>query len=129
MSTVAGSAEHWRLHRGTSHLCLLTLSVPAPTVLAPVIAKFGPHSRLVLQSGSTFASLSRSIVYQQLAGSAADAIFKRVLLRCEVRHAGNPAQPPAYKPGSRLNPVPVVAMILQKLAERVLTISPGPHAV
>ena len=63
---------------------LLTSAVPATTVLAPVIAKFGPHSRLVLQSGSTFASLSRSIVYQQLAGAAADAIFKRVLLRCEV---------------------------------------------
>jgi 3-methyladenine DNA glycosylase/8-oxoguanine DNA glycosylase len=53
-------------------------------VLAPIIAKFGPHKRLVLKSGSTFASLSRSIVYQQLAGSAADAIFKRVLLKCEV---------------------------------------------
>ena len=60
--------------------------VTACTVLAPIIEKFGPHKRLVLQSGSTFASLSRSIVYQQLAGSAADAIFKRVLLKCEVCH-------------------------------------------
>ena len=70
----------------------------SPAVLAPVIAKFGPHSRLVLQSGSTFASLSRSIVYQQLAGSAADAIFKRVLLRCEVRNVGKFRTPPPRKP-------------------------------
>ena len=65
-------------------------------MLAPIIARFGPHKRLVLKSGSTFASLSRSIVYQQLAGSAADAIFKRVLLRCEVRSR------PRLHPGIRL---------------------------
>ncbi len=88
--------------RQTPWCALLNDASVDPTVLAPIIAKFGPHSRLVLQSGSTFASLSRSIVYQQLAGSAADAIFKRVLLRCEVRHAGDAsdagtAQPPVFR--------------------------------
>lgn len=44
-------------------------------------------TRLLLKDGSCFASLARTIVFQQLAGSAADAIFKRVLLACKARDA------------------------------------------
>lgn len=49
-------------------------------VLAPLlIAQGGPPESLLPKEGSTFASLSKSICYQQLATKAAAKIFQRVL--------------------------------------------------
>jgi 3-methyladenine DNA glycosylase/8-oxoguanine DNA glycosylase len=43
-----------------------------------------PPLWLVAKKGSAFASLAKSVVFQQLAGSAAAAIYKRFLSVCQV---------------------------------------------
>lgn len=53
--------------------------------LAPLIAQHGPPERLLSKSSSCFVSLAKSILYQQLAGSAAAAIYSRFLAVCGVR--------------------------------------------
>ncbi|WIA09969.1 hypothetical protein OEZ85_010181 [Tetradesmus obliquus] len=52
--------------------------------LAPLIAQHGPPERLLSKSSSCFVSLAKSILYQQLAGSAAAAIYSRFLAVCGV---------------------------------------------
>lgn len=52
--------------------------------LAPLIEEFGPPERLLAKSTSCFRSLAKSILYQQLAGTAAAAIYSRFLAVCGV---------------------------------------------
>lgn len=53
--------------------------------MGPLIDEHGaPDSLLFKGSQNLFGSLARSIVYQQLATSAADKIFQRVLQACKV---------------------------------------------
>eukprot|EP00878_Enallax_costatus_P027481 GHUV01029598.1.p2 GENE.GHUV01029598.1~~GHUV01029598.1.p2 ORF type:complete len:125 (+),score=19.08 GHUV01029598.1:461-835(+) len=53
--------------------------------LAGLISTFGPPERLIAKSTSCFRSLAKSILYQQLAGTAAAAIYSRFLAVCRVR--------------------------------------------
>ena len=55
------------------------------TALASLIEEHGaPDSLLFKGSRNLFGSLARSIVYQQLATTAADKIFGRILQACKV---------------------------------------------
>lgn len=54
-------------------------------MLGVAMARLEPPARLLRKQGSCFATLARTIVFQQLASSAAEAIFKRVLLACKAR--------------------------------------------
>ena len=60
------------LSMAVEHLCA------ADSKLAGLIAQVGPCGMQIPHNFSIFYSLSRSIVYQQLAGAAASAIFARV---------------------------------------------------
>ena len=52
----------------------------------PYIQQYGAPERLLAKTGvSTYASLAKSIAFQQLATPAAAAIFGRVLRVCKVR--------------------------------------------
>lgn len=54
--------------------------------LAPLIEQHGAPERLLAKSpGGSFATLSKSICFQQLATQAAAKIYERVLDRCGVR--------------------------------------------
>jgi DNA-3-methyladenine glycosylase II len=61
--------------------------------LAPLIALHGPPERLVAKGHGAFASLSKSICFQQLATKAATVIYGRVLTACSCEDPGvlNPA--------------------------------------
>lgn len=60
---------------------------PAGAELASVIEQHSePPAKLLAKSEHMFSSLVRSIVYQQLAGSAASAIHGRFLTACKVSH-------------------------------------------
>jgi hypothetical protein len=73
--------------------CLLTVLRPTcccawhvcAAGLQPLITQHGPPERLLSKSSSCFVSLAKSILYQQLAGSAAAAIYSRFLAACGVR--------------------------------------------
>ncbi|KAF6257304.1 DNA glycosylase [Scenedesmus sp. NREL 46B-D3] len=52
--------------------------------LQSLITQHGPPERLLAKSSSCFVSLAKSILYQQLAGSAAAAIYSRFLAVCGV---------------------------------------------
>ena len=55
-------------------------------MLAPLIAQHGPPEWLLAKAssgGQCFASLSKAIVFQQLATRAAAAIYARVLEACQ----------------------------------------------
>jgi hypothetical protein len=52
--------------------------------LAPLISQHGPPERLLSKCSSCFVSLAKSILYQQLAGTAAAAIYSRFLAVCGV---------------------------------------------
>ena len=52
--------------------------------LADLISTFGPPERLIAKKTSCFRSLAKSILYQQLAGTAAAAIYSRFLAVCRV---------------------------------------------
>lgn len=55
------------------------------TALVPLIEQFGAPSRLMAKGFTNmFASLARSIIYQQLATGAATAIHGRFLEACKV---------------------------------------------
>ncbi len=56
----------------------------ACTGLADLVAEHGPPASLAACEGSTFASLARSIVAQQLAIGAARTIHGRFLVSCKV---------------------------------------------
>jgi DNA-3-methyladenine glycosylase II len=75
------------LQQACSHL---TASDPR---LAPLITLHGPPERLLAKGGGAFASLSKSICFQQLATRAAAVIYGRVLTACACEEAGvlNPA--------------------------------------
>lgn len=51
-------------------------------VIAQVVAQVGPCRMEIDQSSTLFAALSRSILYQQISGSAAAAIHKRLIALC-----------------------------------------------
>lgn len=53
--------------------------------LQDLITSFGPPERLLTKTSSCFRSLAKSILYQQLAGTAAAAIYSRFLAVCGVR--------------------------------------------
>ncbi len=59
--------------------------------LAPLIDLHGVPERLLAKQGSTFATLAKSIIFQQLATKAAATIYGRVLAACCVSalHATN----------------------------------------
>jgi DNA-3-methyladenine glycosylase II len=50
--------------------------------LAPLIAQHGPPERLIVKGDGAFATLCKTIVFQQLATTAAAKIFARVLDSC-----------------------------------------------
>lgn len=52
--------------------------------LHDLITTFGPPERLLAKDSSCFRSLAKSILYQQLAGTAAAAIYSRFLAVCGV---------------------------------------------
>lgn len=56
--------------------------------LAPLIAAHGVPERLLAKGPGAFATLSKSICFQQLATSAAAVIFGRVLAACGCAEAG-----------------------------------------
>jgi DNA-3-methyladenine glycosylase II len=69
-----------------SHACSqLTAADP---LLAPLIAEHGIPERLLAKGGGAFASLSKSICFQQLATKAAATIYGRVLKTCSCEEAG-----------------------------------------
>jgi hypothetical protein len=53
--------------------------------LAGLIAEHGAPDRLLAKTSSCFTSLAKAIIYQQLAGTAAAAIYARFLAACGVR--------------------------------------------
>ncbi len=57
--------------------------------LRPLIQQHGLPERLLAKGGSYFVALAKSICFQQLAISAASAIFKRFLATCGVRHGSS----------------------------------------
>jgi 3-methyladenine DNA glycosylase/8-oxoguanine DNA glycosylase len=60
--------------------------------LAPLVEEHGVPDRLLPKGfENMFASLARSIVYQQLAGNAAHAIHTRFLAACGVREERGPS--------------------------------------
>lgn len=56
--------------------------------LAPLIATHGPPERLLTKGPGAFATLSKSICFQQLATTAAAVIFGRVLEACGCAETG-----------------------------------------
>lgn len=59
--------------------------------LAELVAEYGTPTGLTASEGSTFASLARSIVFQQLATRAAQVIWGRFLLACKCESDPTPA--------------------------------------
>lgn len=66
------------IKKATEHLAA------ADPRLAGLIAAFGPPERLIAKDTCCFRSLAKSILYQQLAGTAAAAIYSRFLAVCKV---------------------------------------------
>eukprot|EP00775_Hariotina_reticulata_P004463 gene4463-4719_t len=62
----------------------LSTQIALPKGLVPLMESFGPPERLLAKKMSCFRSLAKSILYQQLAGSAAAAIYSRFLAACGV---------------------------------------------
>lgn len=56
--------------------------------LAPLIDEHGAPARLLAKSTPAFTSLAKAIVYQQLSGSSAAAIYGRFLGACDVPDEG-----------------------------------------
>ncbi|KAL4437561.1 hypothetical protein ABPG77_003542 [Micractinium sp. CCAP 211/92] len=67
------------------------LLATADPKLAPLIQQLGPPERLLGKGGSNFATLSKAIVFQQLATTAAAVIYGRVLAACSCTEWLSPA--------------------------------------
>ena len=89
-------------------------------VLAGLVARHGrPPARRPIPASDRFAALARAIVYQQLAGRAADAIHRKLVaaLGGEVSASGVLAAPPAALAAAGLSAAKAAA--LRDLAEKV----------
>lgn len=90
-ATGAGSISRRLTMETLQHACShLTTADPR---LAALIAVHGPPERLLAKGPGAFASLSKSICFQQLATQAAAVIYGRILTACSCEEPGglNPA--------------------------------------
>lgn len=91
LMTVTGMGACTTAPRGLTSQALreaCTFLSAADPSLAPLISLHGPPERLLAKGPGAFATLSKSICFQQLATQAAAKIFARVLGACRCTSAG-----------------------------------------